>query len=68
MADYDAVYKLLFDGLMDAIGDIEKQNYRAARLTLLKARQAAGDILLAAGDTDSPVLRRLTQPDDGAVS
>jgi hypothetical protein len=64
MVDYEAVYRVLYNGIMDAITDIEKKNYGFARLTLMKAQQAAEDIFLEAGDLDNPVLQLLTKPEE----
>ncbi len=61
MVDYDAVYKVLFDGIMDAIDDIEKKEYKYARMTLIRAQALAMDMFLRVGDVDNPVLRVLTQ-------
>jgi hypothetical protein len=63
MVDYEAVYKVLFDSIMDAIDDIETKNYGYAQLTLMKAQQVAVNIFLQAGDLDNPVLRALTKPE-----
>jgi cellobiose-specific phosphotransferase system component IIA len=59
MVDNEAVYKVLFDGLMNAIDDIETKNYTKARMTLIKAQAVAMDIILQAGDTDNPILQAL---------
>jgi hypothetical protein len=59
MVDYEAVHKALYDGIMDAIMNIEKQDYRVARLTLLKAQRSAEDIFLEAGDLNNPIYKLL---------
>ncbi|SHI17934.1 hypothetical protein SAMN02745823_03069 [Sporobacter termitidis DSM 10068] len=41
MVDHEAVYRVLFNGVLDAIGEIEKQNYGSAKLTLVKMLQTA---------------------------
>lgn len=41
MDSYQAGYYLLFNAVTDVIRDVEKQNYGAARETLIAAQQAA---------------------------
>ena len=59
MVDYNAVYKVLFEGLMEAIDDIETKSYSDARMTLIRAQAIAIDLILQTGEEDNPVLRVL---------
>lgn len=64
MADYDAVYKLLYAGIMAAIMEIEKKNYGNVHMAPHNARGSAVIVILEAGDMDNPVLKKLMRPED----
>jgi hypothetical protein len=50
MIDYEAIYKVLFDGIADAIEDIKHQNYGYAKEVLIRTQQVAEEIFLISGD------------------
>ena len=50
MENFPKYYTLLFNAVTDAIGDLDNQNYGAARARLVKAQQDAEDAYLDAGD------------------
>jgi hypothetical protein len=47
MVNYEALYKALFNGLTDAIRELDRQNYGSARQTLVKAQQEAEEIFMS---------------------
>ncbi len=65
MVDHEAVYRVLFNGVLDAIEELEHQNYGYAKLSLIKMLQVAEDICLDAGE-ETPVVGLLTSLDTGA--
>ncbi len=50
MVDYEKMYKVLFNGITDAIGDMEQQNFGFAKLTLMETQQVAEEIFQEAGE------------------
>ena len=46
MISYEEMYKILFNGITDAIEDIERQNFGLAKDVLIKTQQAAEDIYI----------------------
>ena len=66
MVDHEAVYRVLFNGVLDAIEEIEHLNYGYAKLTLIKTLQVAEDICLDTGE-EAPVVGLLTALDTGAA-
>lgn len=50
MENFPKYYTLLFNAVTDAIGDLDNQNYGAARARLVKAQQDAEDAYLDAGE------------------
>ena len=50
MENFPKYYTLLFNAVTDAIGDLDSQNYGAARARLVKAQQDAEEAYLDAED------------------
>ena len=50
MENFPKYYTLLFNAVTDAIGDLDSQNYGAARARLVKAQQDAEEPYLDAED------------------
>jgi hypothetical protein len=53
--DYEKLYRILFNGITDALEAIEKEEYAGAKETLIKAQQAAEDYYIEGGDGDDAV-------------
>jgi hypothetical protein len=53
MVNYEALYKMLFNGMTDAIRAMEAQNYGSARCALIKAQQDAEELFISDGDEDN---------------
>lgn len=47
MPDYKKLYALLFNAITDAVEALERQNYGAARDTLVAAQQAAEEMYVS---------------------
>jgi hypothetical protein len=47
MVNYEALYKALFNGLTDAIRELDRHNYGSARQTLVKAQQEAEEMFMS---------------------
>jgi hypothetical protein len=54
MVDYEALYRTLFNGITDAIQELERQNYLAARVCLIHAQQTAEELFIAEGEDAPP--------------
>lgn len=54
MVDYEALYRTLFNGITDAILELERHNYMAARVCLIHAQQAAEELFISEGE-NAPV-------------
>jgi hypothetical protein len=52
MVNYEALYKALFNGLTDAIRDLERQDYNSARFRLIRAQQEAEELFIEDCDED----------------
>ncbi|SHI01695.1 hypothetical protein SAMN02745823_03907 [Sporobacter termitidis DSM 10068] len=63
MVDHAAMYKTLMGGMLDALEDIEQQNYGFAKLTLVKTLQVAEDICSLGAGEELPAVRLLTPLD-----
>ena len=50
MTDYQKMYTLLFNAITDALMQMEKQNYGAAKEILVSAQQRAEELYLSAED------------------
>ena len=50
MTDYQKMYTMLFNAITDALMQMEKQNYGAAKETLISAQQRAEELYLSAED------------------
>ena len=50
MTDYQKMYTLLFNAITDALIQMEKQNYGAAKEILVSAQQGAEELYLSAED------------------
>jgi hypothetical protein len=50
MVDYERMYKVLFNGITDAIDSIEAQNYGAAKDRLIRTQQDAEEIFMEDGE------------------
>jgi hypothetical protein len=48
--DYETLYRIIFNGITDAIDCMEKDGYAMAKETLIKAQQAAEDFFLSADE------------------
>jgi hypothetical protein len=46
MINYERLYAVLFNGITDAILNIEQQNYGFAKFTLIEAQQKAENIFI----------------------
>ena len=46
VADYEKMYKIMFNGIRDAIEDLEQQNNGFAKLNLIETQQAVEEIFL----------------------
>jgi hypothetical protein len=58
MVNYEVLYKVLFNGMTDAVWAMERQDYDGARAALVKAQQEAEELFISdeeAGD-DGPVM------------
>lgn len=57
MVDYETMYKVLFNGITDAIQDIEQLNYGYAKDALIRTQQVAEEIFIEADETDDKIIR-----------
>lgn len=48
MVDYEKLYEVLFNGITDAIEDMDKQNYGTAKRTPIHVQQMAEEIYIDA--------------------
>lgn len=48
MADYPAMYSTLFNAITDALEQVEKQNYGAAKDILIEAQQKSEELYMKA--------------------
>jgi hypothetical protein len=48
MLDYETLYRILFNGITDAIYEIDNRNYGADLARLVQAQQAAEDVFISA--------------------
>ncbi len=46
MISYKEMYRILFNGITDAIEDMERQNFGIAKDVLIKTQQTAEDIYI----------------------
>lgn len=49
MPDYEKLYRIVFNGITDALDAIERENYQRAKEMLVKAQQAAEDYYVEDG-------------------
>ncbi len=59
MVNYEALYKTLFNGMTDAIYQLDRQNLDGARQCLIKAQQDAEELFMSDGEDT---------PDDGMTA
>lgn len=52
MLDYEKLYRILFNGITDALGSLEKDDYATVKETLIRAQQAAEDSYICADEVD----------------
>lgn len=50
MLDYEKLYRILFNGITDALGSLEKEDYVTVKETLIRAQQAAEDCYICADE------------------
>ena len=67
MENFPKYYTLLFNAVTDAIGDLDSQNYGAARARLVKAQQDAEEAYLDAEDEADEIVRILKEEMENAV-
>lgn len=53
MLDYERLYRILFNGITDALDSFERDGYAGAKETLMKAQQAAEDFYIEAEDDEN---------------
>jgi hypothetical protein len=49
MPDYEKLYRIVFNGITDALEAFEKEGYESAKEMLIKAQQAAEDYYIESG-------------------
>lgn len=55
MLDYEKLYRILFNGITDALEVFEREGYEGARAVLMEAQQAAEDYYIEGDDAqDAP--------------
>jgi hypothetical protein len=50
--NYEALYKVLFNGMTDAVWAMEQQDYAGARAALVKAQQEAEELFISDEEED----------------
>jgi hypothetical protein len=50
MMDYEKLYRILFNGITDALDVFEREGYQCAKEVLVKAQQAAEDYYIESGE------------------
>ncbi len=63
MLDYERLYSILFNGITDALSSLEKEDYAAAKETLIRSQQAAEEYYIGAEEDDP-----LSRDKDGSES
>jgi hypothetical protein len=53
--DYETLYRIIFNGITDAIDCMEKDGYAMAKETLIRAQQAAEDYYISADEAPVPL-------------
>ncbi|NLT14391.1 MAG: hypothetical protein GXY05_08615 [Clostridiales bacterium] len=53
MPDYEKLYRIVFNGITDALDAIEREEYQRAREILVKAQQAAEDYYVEDGEEEN---------------
>jgi hypothetical protein len=54
--DYEKLYRILFNGITDALEAYETEGYQSAKDTLIRAQQAAEDYYIEGdGEDDCPI-------------
>ena len=57
MVDYEIMYKVLFNGITDAIHDIDQQNYGYAKDTLIRTQQVTEEIFIETDEVNDNIIR-----------
>jgi hypothetical protein len=55
MADYERLYRMLFNGITDALDAFEREGYESAKAVLMMAQQAAEEFYIEDGEPNLPV-------------
>lgn len=50
--DYEKLYKILFNGMTDAVRAIEREDYNDARFALIRAQQDAEELFITEGEDE----------------
>jgi hypothetical protein len=53
--DYEKLYRILFNGITDALDAFEREDYPSTKETLIRAQQAAEDYYIE-GDEENPAI------------
>ena len=54
MLDYEKLYRIIFNGITDALDAFEREGYQRAKEVLVKAQQAAEDYYVENGEDGPP--------------
>ncbi len=54
MVNYERMYLVLFNGITDAVRNMEQQNYGCAMFTLVESQKKAEDLYIEAEEDDRP--------------
>ncbi|NMA25656.1 MAG: hypothetical protein GX936_08325 [Clostridiales bacterium] len=52
MLDYERLYRIMFNGITDAVECMEQDDYERAKETLIRAQQAAEEYYMTADEED----------------